>query len=264
MYDLKHTLFTIISFVALTIALIICKIYIKDQKKKDIVLKVAIILTLIIHYSPLYVDFFATGRAEIHHSMILSVYPCNLAMWLLLYVAFAKNKQSKIFKTLAIITFYLGSLGGIIGIVFNLNYAYNPNLLDWHILNGLLSHVTLMFGCIYILVGGYIKIRVSNIFAMLIGEAIMIVNGYSIIFLFDIFNVPPVNCMFLLYPPIESAPWLNAYLIGLFSTIILFVFTVIYEQIAVKRGERWYNKLKEWNTQRKNIKNQNNNMETKN
>ena len=61
-------------------------------------------------------------------------------------------------------------------------------------------------------------------------------------------NVSYQYCMFLLYPPIESAPWLNAYLIGLFSTIILFVFTVIYEQIAVKRGERWYNKLKEWNT----------------
>ena len=232
------------STIGLTTALILCKVFIKNPIKKDIVLKIAAILTLILHYSPLYVDFFKTGSAEIIDTMLLPVYPCNVAMWFLVIVAFCKNKQGKFFKTVAVITFYLGVIGGILGIAFNEIYSHTPTLADWDVLHGLLSHVTLLFGCIFVLVGGYIKIRVSNLIPIFIGEVLLIVDGYLIIGLFTLCGIEPVNCMFLLEPPLANLPWLNVYVIGVFALILFFAITALVEQFAVKKGERWYNKIK--------------------
>ena len=111
MFNLAHILFMVFSLIALVITFVLCKTFVKDQKKKDIILKVAAILTLILHYSPLYVDFFTEGVAEVYATMILPLYPCNVAMWLLVITAFIKNKQSKTFKVIAEITFYLGLIG---------------------------------------------------------------------------------------------------------------------------------------------------------
>jgi len=235
----------IFSFLALVVTFVLCKFFIKNEQKKDIVLKVAAVLTLILHYSPLYVDYFSTGSAEIASPMILPLYPCNVAMWLLVIVAFYKNKQSKLFKVLAEITFYLGLVGGVCGIAFNEIYSNNPTFADWDVLNGLLSHVTLLLGCIYLLIGGYIKIRVSNVISICIGLLLLFIDGLLMIGLYKLFNQDPVNCMFLLEPPLPSVPFLNTYVIGLIAIILFFTITAIYEQIALKKEERWYSKLKE-------------------
>jgi len=245
LFDLKHCLFMIFSFLALVVTFVLCKFFIKNEQKKDIVLKVAAVLTLILHYSPLYVDYFSTGSAEIASPMILPLYPCNVAMWLLVIVAFYKNKQSKLFKVLAEITFYLGLVGGVCGIAFNEIYSNNPTFADWDVLNGLLSHVTLLLGCIYLLIGGYIKIRVSNVISICIGLLLLFIDGLLMIGLYKLFNQDPVNCMFLLEPPLPSVPFLNTYVIGLIAIILFFTITAIYEQIALKKEERWYSKLKE-------------------
>ena len=115
LFDLTHNLFMIFSFLALAVTFVLCKIFIKEEKKKDIVLKVAAILTLILHFSPIYVDYFSTGYAEVGLTRMLPIYPCNVAMWLLVIVSFYKNKQSKVFTALADMTFYLGLIGGIFG-----------------------------------------------------------------------------------------------------------------------------------------------------
>ena len=252
MFNLAHILFMVFSLIALVITFVLCKTFVKDQKKKDIILKVAAILTLILHYSPLYVDFFTEGVAEVYATMILPLYPCNVAMWLLVITAFIKNKQSKTFKVIAEITFYLGLIGGIFGIAFNEIYGNNPTLAEWHVLHGLLSHVTLLLGCVWILVGGYIKIRVSNVISIVIGLLLLFVDGWLLIGLYRLFNLNPVNCMFLLEPPLESVPFLNTYLIGLIAIVLFFSITAIYEQIALKKEERWYTKLKNLKNRRKN------------
>ena len=247
MFDLKHILFMILSFIGLLTTFIICHKFIKDEKKKDIVLKVAAILTLVLHYSPLYVEFFSKGSAEIYATMILPLYPCNVAMWLLVVVAFFKNKKSTVFRVLAEITFYLGLIGGVLGIMFNEIYANNPTFTDWHVLHGLISHVTLLLGCVWILVGGYIKIRVYNIISVAIGLLLLFVDGWLLIGLYRLFGLEPVNCMFLLEPPLASAPFLNTYVIGLIAISLVFAITALVEQISLKKEDRWYNKLKRRN-----------------
>ena len=244
MFDLKHILFMLISFIALTTTFVLCKIFVKNQNKKDFIMKFAAVLTVALHFSPLYVEFFKSGSTSAYETMMFPLYPCNVAMWLLVIVAFYKNKNSTIFRILAEITFYLGLVGGTFGIALNEIYGNNPTFADWHVLHGLISHVTLLLGCIWILVGGYIKIRVYNIFSVLIGFTLLLIDGWFLIWLYRACGFTPVNCMFLLEPPLENAPFLNTYVIGLAVTLIIFAITAIVEQFALKKEDRWYSKLK--------------------
>lgn len=244
LFDLPHILFMLISGLALVVSLTLCRLFVKSQKTKNVILKIAAWSTVIIHFSVIYVDYFTTGTAQVGANLILPIYPCNIAMWFLLAVALIKNKESKVFKTLAEITFYLGIVGGIFGIALNEVYSNNPNLANWDVMNGLLSHATLLFGCIYLLVGGYIKIRVSNVISIIIGLLFLFVDGWLMIGLFRIFKLDPPNTMYLLEPPVAAAPWFNTYLIGIVAIVLFFTITAIFEQIALKKEERWYNKLK--------------------
>ncbi len=154
----------------LTVAgLIFCKLFIKEERNKKTVLKVSGLLTVFIHYSILYVDFFTYGSAEVESSFLIPVYPCNVVMWLLVICAFSKSETSKFKKVLFEFTFYAGVVCGIIGIVFNVNYAHSPSLADYFSLKGMLSHSTMVFGCLYILVGDFIKIDVSNCISVFCG-----------------------------------------------------------------------------------------------
>ncbi|MFQ6752513.1 MAG: hypothetical protein ACLRFL_03015 [Clostridia bacterium] len=244
LFDKAHSIFMIVSSLVIIGLLIVCGLFIKNQKYKDLVLKISALLTVIIHFSRLYVDYFTLGSAEVGSNMLLPVYPCNIAMWLLLIVAFYKNKQSKVFKVLAEITFYLGIIGGIAGIVLNEIYASTPNLADWSVLNGLLSHCTMLFGSIYLLVGKYIRIRVDNMISIVIGLVLLFVDGWLIIGIFRLFSQDPPNSMYLLSPPVDALPWFNTYLIGLLAIVVFFTITSIYEWIAVPKEERWYKKIR--------------------
>ena len=242
MSDKTHILYTVISGVITAILLVACK-FIKSEKNSIRVLKASAISTVILHYSSLYVDYFTTGVAEVSGNMLLPIYPCNIAMWLLVITAFMP-KNGKAFKMIALMTFYLGVIGGVVGIVINENYIANPNLADWDILKGLLSHSTMLFGCLYLLTGKFIKIRVSNMLTIMIGLVGMLLDGLFVIWIYRHFNLDPPNAMYLLSTPFDNIPWLTTWTIGVLAVVILFAFTVIIEQIFVKKGERWYNKIK--------------------
>ena len=246
LFDLPHVLFMVVAVVVISLLLILFGRYIKSEKAKNRILFISAILTIIIHFSTIYTSFFTTGTAQVEEAMILPIYPCNVAMWLLLITALIKNKKSKPFKIIAEMTFYLGIVGGIIGIALNEIYASTPNLAVWDTLNGLLSHATMLFGCIYLLVGRYISIRVDNMISIIAGLILLIVDGGIIIGLYSIFKLEPPNSMYLLDPPFASVPWFNTWVIGALAVILFFLITVIYEQIALKKEERWYTKLKQW------------------
>lgn len=243
MSDLNHILYTVISFAITAVLLVILARKPLNENQKTLVLKISAILTVALHFSSLYVDYFSGIDPIAEQPMLLPLYPCNVAMWLLVIVAFAKNKESKIFKFLATATFYLGIFGGVIGIVINQNYMANPNLADWGILKGLLSHSTMLFGCIYILIAGYVKVGVSNMFYVFLGLLMLVADGAVIIFLHWIFGLDLPNSMYLLELPFESMPWLNVVTIGLLAMAIIFIANALYEQFALPKEERWYTKL---------------------
>ena len=225
----------------LTIALLIMAAKcVKTDKTKNLILKFSAIITVVIHYSILWVDFFSTGgNAYIENNHILPVYPCNVLMWMLLIVALLKNKKSLLFRIIAEFCFYAGTISGIVGIVFNINFDNNPTLAEYSVLKGLLSHSTMIFGCLYLLIGKYITIRVFNALSVTAGLGCFVVCGFIVNGLYEAFGMTPPDGMFL-----KSNPYIpvSPLLLGLGAVVIVFIVLALWE-LKLPREERWYVKL---------------------
>ena len=244
MFDLPHILYMLISAVLTASGLVSAAFLCKTQRQKDAILKISALVTVILHYSNLWVDYFTTGKAEVENNHLLPVYPCNIMMWLLVAMAFTKKRDNVAFTMLAEFVFWGGVICGSVGIVFNINYGNNPNLLDYDILKGLLSHSTMLFGCIYALVGKYIKIRAFNAVSCLAGMLLFVIDGIFINSLFSALGFDSVNAMFLEESPLPQYPWLSVWLLGALALLLLFGMLALYEQLAFPKEERWYSVLK--------------------
>lgn len=180
----------VVSGLVTAILLVICGKRVKNDRTKNRILKFFAILTVVIHYSNLWVDYFLNGgTATIENNHILPVYPCNVIMWMLLTASLLQNKKCLLFQLLSEFCFYGGTICGIIGIAFNANFGNTPTLADYDILKGLLSHSTMLFGCIYMLVGGFIKIRMFNVVSVTAGLCSFVACGIGVNFLYECFGM---------------------------------------------------------------------------
>ena len=245
MFDLPHILYMIISALLTVFGLIVAVRFCKTQSQKDFVLKLSAVVTVILHYSNVWVSYFATGTAEVENNHLLPVYPCNIIMWMLLILALAKKRNTLAHTMLAEFVFWGGTVCGSVGIIFNFNYDNTPNLLDYDILKGLLSHSTMLFGCIYVLIGKYIRIRVFNTVSCAAGLLFFLFDGAIINALFQALNFAPVNAMFLQESPLPQYPWLSVWLLGAIALTLMFGALALYEQKCFTKEDRWYNQLKQ-------------------
>jgi hypothetical protein len=252
LFDTTHILYLIISYLLIAGILVFCFYKIKQERYKIFILKFSAIITVILHFSSLWVDFFQTGRAEVQSPMLLPIYPCNVCMWLLLVCAFCKNRQGVVYRVLTEYTFWAGVVCGTIGILLNENYASTPSLLDYEVLKGLLSHSTMVLGCLYLLVGGFVKIRVFNTVSAICGLLFFLVDGAIINTLYAVFDLSPCNSMYMLEPPFDTMPWLTPYLMGVVAVLLVFGVTTLYEYLTLPKEERWYNKLKNYKNNKEN------------
>ena len=231
------------AIISAVILFLMCK-YFKTDDKKTAGLKFFAIITVIIHYSSLWVDFLLEGSADVPSVMLFPIHPCNVCMWLLVASAFIKNKTSVPYRILTEFTFWAGTVCGSIGILLNENYDSTPSLLDYDVLKGLLSHSTMLIGCIYLLASGIVKIRVKNVFSVIAGLLLFVVDGAIINTIYAICNLEPCNSMYLLEPPFADIPWLITPVMGLMGVAVAFICTAVYEQINLPKEERWYTLLK--------------------
>lgn len=245
MFNLAHILYMVISVIITIVLLVLAGLFVKNERYKKLIIRVMAVVTVVLHFSDLYVQYFTTGTATIGKEYLLSVYPCHIIMWLLLICAFLKKRDSIVAKALQEFTFYAGIVCGIIGIVLNQNFDSNPTLTDWYVLKGLLSHSTMVMGCIYLLVAKFIKIRVLNCISVLLGLCLFMVDGAIVNGLFLAFNLGECNAMYLQHPPMESMPWASSWLMGVVGLILVFGITALYEQFALKKEDRWYIILKD-------------------
>ena len=117
LFDLQHVLYMAISAVVTVDLLLLAHIYVKKQEHKNLILLLSAIITIVLHYSDLYVDYFTNnGEASIGSNHILPVFACNVMMWLLFACSLIKNKDGFWFKVIAEYCFYAGVVCGIIGI----------------------------------------------------------------------------------------------------------------------------------------------------
>lgn len=242
----KLLIFSIVTMIIIICSLYLCHKKVTNQETKDSILKLFAILTVIIHYSSLWVDYLTMGEAKVESTMLLPIYPCNVCMWLLLIVAFMKNKESFICKSLMEFLAIGGTICGLIGLFANEIFLSNPYFSDYDSLKGLLSHSTMIFGTLFILTGGYIKIRtLSTTLSMLIGLMIFLTDGILVNAIYALFSLDSVNSMFLLEFPLDI-PGLNSITLGILGVCIVFVLLAIHEQIHFEKEERWYFQLKSY------------------
>lgn len=242
LFDLGHILYISISAVLTCVILILARMLIKSQSSKNLFLRLWAIFTVVIHYSVIYVDFLSSGKLQIGENMIFAIHPCNVCMWLLLAVSLIKKQDTAVFRIIAEFVFWAGTICGIIGIVLNENYAA-LGLGNYEAFKGLLSHSTMIIGSLYMLVGGYIRIRVFNVVSVISGLILFVVNGAFINGIYKLFDRGEPNSMYLQKPPFPDMPWLNTVFIGIIAVFVCFIITSLYEQIALKRDERWYARL---------------------
>ena len=243
MFNSTHISYMVISgIITIALLLLLARFCKTEKSKKNSILFFAII-TVIIHYSSLWVDFFTTGTATVDPTMLLPLYPCNICMWLLLITASVKKSDRFVYKTMAEFTFWAGCVCGFIGILLNEQYAYNPTLQDYHILKGLLSHSTMIVGAALLGALGYVKIRMRNVLSVALGLAMFIVVGTCMNALFAHFELPPCNSMFLLGTPYGDNSWLTTKTVGALALAVAFLLCALYEQIFLPKEERWYRLL---------------------
>ncbi len=227
----------VISTILTAVFLALALIFVKNQEKKNLILKASAVITIIIHYSNVWVEFFANaGDITVESNHILPMYPCNVVMWLLLITAFIKHKDSLIFKLLSSGCFYVGIVCAVVGILLNANFDANPTLSNYYVLKGLLSHSTMLFGCLYLGLGRFFKVGVLNalgsafvlFFFVLCG---MIVNG-----LYDAFGMVSPDGMMLKGNPYFSLP---VPVLAIFAIMVMFIALALYE-LRLPKEERWY------------------------
>lgn len=241
MFNIQHILYMVISGILTAILLVLAGKFATDDKSKNFILKFSAFITVVIHFSNLWVDYFVSGgNALIENNHILPVYPCNVVMWMLLAAAFMENKKGLLFQLLGEFCFYGGTVCGIIGIVLNANFGNNPTLADYDILKGLLSHSTMLFGCIYMRTGRFVRIRMFNVVSVAAGLGVFVLCGKTVNRLYEHFGMAAPDGMFLNSNPYTSTSTIT---LGVWALVLLFCGLALWE-MRLPREERWYTKLR--------------------
>ena len=237
---LKMAIFASISFLLVSVGLILSNKYIKKQSTKNLVYAIFCILTVLIHYSIVPYSYFANIEYEIEDNLYLPVYPCNIIMWLSLIAAFVR-KDTLFFKRISEFLFYCGTVCAFVGIIFNFNFYNTPDLKDFGIFKGLVSHVTLIFSTLYLRVMGYVSISTrSSMLSALVGCAIFVFCGILTDVVKTIQGKELVNGLLLHID--KTRPFYSFYFGVFLGFFVLFVGTTIYETLKYPAEQRWYYK----------------------
>ncbi|MGN0812555.1 MAG: hypothetical protein ACI4MQ_03490 [Candidatus Coproplasma sp.] len=242
LFDLTHILYIIISIV-LTVGLLVLFTRFKSFKAKEIILLIIGIVTMVLHVCSIWVEFLMNGKAEISDYFLFPIYFCNLLMLFLFICGIIRNKDSVAFRWFATFTAYGSVIGGLISLFYPSYYLYNPTLLDCVVIKSLLSHSTMLLGGLYLFTGGFVKIRVNNMLPLVAGLLLCGAIGFLTNLLFSVCGLEAPNAMYLQASALDGVPFFNAYGIALLMVILVFLFTVVWEFFACKKGERWYNLL---------------------
>lgn len=248
----KLIVFVITMLLAIAGACILLWRKVKEEKTKRIVLFVCSILTVLVHYSSILYHFIAEGDATtviVHNPQyLLPIYPCNVVMWLCVIVALIKDSKSKVFITLSEFITFFGIFSGVLGMSLNFDFIANPTFLDYDVTKGMISHSFMILNCCLFPVFGYIKINTPrNMVSVLVGVLILLLVGSynNITFkLLTTYSLESINSMFLVCSPFKEVPWLTFFPIVGMMLFLYLVFFNVFELIAYKKGNRWFDNIK--------------------
>jgi uncharacterized membrane protein YwaF len=168
-FDSFHLTYVIVSLVVVALILVLAKLYLKRQKAKNIFLLVCGVTTFALHISILWYDFYTKGKAEAYDNILFTIYPCNLIMYISFALSLSKRKNTKFYQGAAVFAFYVGIVGQFASLLYPTFYlSAGP---DFNTIKSFLSHSFLSITCVWLVLGGYTKLRLTNIIPYSIGLA---------------------------------------------------------------------------------------------
>lgn len=219
-FDTFHLSYLITSLILSAVILVLAKLLLKKQRAKNIFLLVFGILPFAIHISLLWGEFFIYGRAIAYDNILFAIYPCNVVMFMVLYLGGSRRKNTYFFQGSACFAFYVGIVGNLAGLFYP-TYYYDG--LTFEAVKSLLSHSTLFICCWWLLLGGYFKIRLTNIIPYALGCVGGLIIGLLNFSIFKISGAPYLHIMYIGTPAIPNTPltiWVIMPLSCLFVALI--------------------------------------------
>ena len=239
--------FILIAIIAVGVCLI--KKRAKQARTQNILLIVAAVFTIVLHYSLFLYKLLSGGDAIAYlcetPNLLLPIYPCNIVMWSALIFACLKNKKSRVGSFFADYLFWFGVLSTLVGMFANVDFLMNPTLADYENLKSITAHATLLFNILLLPLFGYVKIDVKrNITNIIISIFVMAaIGGYcNLVFrtLVSEAAAYDVNSMFLIHSPFEGMAFLTYPVISFIAAPIYFGVFVVCDLFAHPKGERFY------------------------
>ena len=250
---IKLIIFNFILIALIAFGLWLVKKYVKQEDTQNIILCVAAIFTILFHYSTFIFKLLSGGDAMEYLSetpnLILPIYPCNIVMWCALIFAFLKNKKSKVGAFFTDYLFWFGVISTLVGMFANVDFINNPTLTDYENVKSIAAHATLLFNVLLLPLFGYIKIDVKrNLTNIIISIFVMAaIGGYCNLVFHALASEAvayDINSMFLIHSPFDGLDFLTYPVICLIAIPIYFGVFVICDLCVHKKGERFYNKVK--------------------
>ena len=240
--QLKLLLFSLMCFVFIGLFLYAAKKLVKTENNKRLVFLFITLSTVLIHYSIMLYQYAKGLEVEIGYNMFLPAYPCNVMMWVSFVLAFLRT-DSRGFDVLKDFVAYVGTVCGVAGLMFNINFLNNP-VFDFENVKSLVSHATMIAGCLYLFTMKYVKVdTIHNVLSCLIGSTIFVASGLYTNFIVEkVLLDESMNAMFM--NGMDKYTYINFFPIGLVGLLLLTIFTTVYETICYEKNERWYEKIR--------------------
>lgn len=235
MFSLEHIIFLICLFVFIVL-LHFGAHFLKKQNHKDLFLLFWAFLCLFLHVSTMYTTLMNNDgfSGNCYNNQLFPIYFCNYIMYLVLAVSLWWNKNSRFFKSMATFTAYGGVIGATLSILVR-----PPVFGVWSITQSALSHSCLLIACLWLFVGGYVKINVFNLAPFSLGLMSCGVVGGVVELIYFLCGQESPNAMYLINGP-EELPAFKWWMFVICMLVAIFAFTSLWEYFTRKKEDRWY------------------------
>jgi len=220
------------------VAIILPLYFLKWRWLNRFMIKLFAIASVLLVYSPLWIDFFSTGRAEVSADMILPIHPFIVCVWFLVFSSTVLNSGGFLNRLVRDFSFFGGIVFGFIGVVF-MNFGENTDLGDFSVLRILLASTAMVYASVLLYTSGIVRIRFfRSSLAALLGIMTLLACGLVVNELYERAALPPCNAMGLLENPFPNAPHLSSLIMAIIALVAVMLFSGIYEIVLVKLNER--------------------------
>jgi len=232
LFDQTHIAYIIISLSVTIIILILAKRKLKKFNHKMIFFNITALLTFFLHISVLWVNFLTNGSTSVPDNILFPIYFCNFTMYLMVFVTLYPNKESNLFKMIALVVGYGGFFGAMISLLYPAYYLGAESMFEWGVLKSMLSHSTMLLGSTYLIIGGFFKIKPYNAIVYFVGLLFYGLVGIIVNQTFKFFNLYNPNAMYLDHPPLSDVPILNFFVISMLMVLFIFLFGLIHNLVS--------------------------------